>query len=894
MSESNFLWDQVAQRLNACAAEQRVIEVDGRVPRLNAGQQASLRALAERLPKNGVLIADEVGMGKTRIAVEVIRAVTESGGRVAILVPPGLGYQWQDELHAGNVEAPPILRSMRSYFGAWEGDIHRPWFELPVVLLSHAFTNWRLGESSQYWRWALVPELFALWQLDQPGPVPWGFHVAYKQWREKLAKEVPPNSWPGRAQACVSRAAPSIFNSAPTGFPGRSVLDLLAKLPWKIAMEGALYAKDEELRTWLERSIGLGLGMFDLVVIDEAHKSRGSKSGLTGLIDSVVLRSTCARTLAMTATPVELDVNQWNGTLKRIGVDLAFAEGGLGAITAYENAVQKVRQIPNNAEARKSYEQAASDFQHLLSPYLLRRDKREDKAVTDFFEYSKLSPHAYRSEEEISVETTELPQPWKNVVCISEALSVIGKQEAGSMAKRLRLTIGNGHGIAALLATPEPTPDVLGNVLADEQGSSELALPDEKRDLRLKWWREALRRSFPPGRDSLYDHPAIAACVRSVEETTADGEKVLVFGKFVQPLRAFVELMNAREMIRCLQEGRSWPQSKVHETRQGGDDSSERGAVEAACRQLGYLATASEIDDRLETQYGELENRRKQWRTNLLENLEEGIPKGAGDSRVRHLFNAFKSSVERQSAVTGDRGPLAVVGKAMYELMADQKSPEPQDFADAFTQLVNALSDRDDHSDANDDGVLDVTEAAALWPTLEARLNDEYNRPQGGFARLMFGATQPATRRVLQLAFNRAASFPKVLVAQSMVGREGLNLHRACSTVVLLHPEWNPGVVEQQIGRVDRVGSDWSAKLYEAINQHCAPDSLPRIKVRPVIFKGTYDQHNWNVLRARWDDLRAQLHGVVIPPRLVGNDAQLQSIVDGLEKMAPQFSPMRI
>ena len=80
--------------------------------RLNDGQRASLCAIAERLPKNGVVIADEVGMGKTRIAVEVARAVVEAGGRVAILVPPGLGYQWQRELRDGRIEAPQILRSL--------------------------------------------------------------------------------------------------------------------------------------------------------------------------------------------------------------------------------------------------------------------------------------------------------------------------------------------------------------------------------------------------------------------------------------------------------------------------------------------------------------------------------------------------------------------------------------------------------------------------------------------------------------------------------------------------------------------------------------------------------------------------------------------------------------
>ena len=746
-------------------------------------------------------------------------------------------------------------------------------------MISHAFTNWRLGPTSHAWRWALLPELYGLWRKETTGRVPRDFWT-----NGKLDDE-----W-------VEAAAASIMKRLKgAGAKEWHLLEELGqKTPWPEALDANLYGKNQNLRPWLERAVGLGFGVFDLVVVDEAHKSRGADAGLSRLLNSVVLRSPQTRTLAMTATPVELDVDQWSGTLERIGVNLSMTSGGIGVINAYSDAVDKVRKIPNNESARRAYEKAAREFQELLSPYLLRRDKREDKSVISFVEHSKLSHHAYRSEEEIAVETTDLPQHWRNIVCISEALSVIGNQAAGSMAKRLRLTIGNGHGIAALLATPEPTPDVLGNVMSNEQASTETLLADDKRDLRLKWWREALRQSFPLGLDSLYDHPAIAACVNSVEETTADGGKVLVFGKFVQPLRALVELLNAREMVRCLQEGRSWPQSKVHETRQGENDSSERGAVEVACRQLGYSATAAEIDDLLEVQYRELEKRREQWRANLLENLEKGISTGTGDSRIRHLFNAFRSSVKTQSAVTGDRGPLAVVGKAMNELMVDQKSPGPRDFADAFSQLVTALSDRDDHSDTNNDGILDEHEAAALWPTLEARLNDEYSRPQGGFARLLFGATQPASRRMLQLAFNRAASFPKVLVAQSMVGREGLNLHRACSTVVLLHPEWNPGVVEQQIGRVDRVGSHWSAKLDEAIKQDCPPNMLPRIRIRPVIFKGTYDQHNWNVLRARWDDLRAQLHGEVIPLRMIGNDVQLRVIVDGLERIAPKFSPPRL
>lgn len=211
---------------------------------------------------------------------------------------------------------------------------------------------------------------------------------------------------------------------------------------------------------------------------------------------------------------------------------------------------------------------------------------------------------------------------------------------------------------------------------------------------------------------------------------------------------------------------------------------------------------------------------------------------------------------------------MAVVARSMQELMGGTiEKASPTDFAQAFIDLVTAASDRDE-GDVDGDGQLDENEASKLWAELKFRLHEEYNRPEGGYARLMYGETKPATRRILQLAFNRKQCHPKVLVAQSLVGREGLNLHKACRTVVLLHPEWNPGVVEQQIGRVDRIGSLWEEKLDQWIADKQANDNIPRIEIRPIVFRGTYDEQNWQVLHDRWDDLRAQLHGIVISPRI--------------------------
>lgn len=95
---------------------------------LTTGRQRAPGILAKRLPNNGVIIADEVGMGKTRIAVAVARAVIAAGGRVAILVPPGLGYQWSDELQTAGVTAPPILRSLWQYLRHGKPRMKNSWF----------------------------------------------------------------------------------------------------------------------------------------------------------------------------------------------------------------------------------------------------------------------------------------------------------------------------------------------------------------------------------------------------------------------------------------------------------------------------------------------------------------------------------------------------------------------------------------------------------------------------------------------------------------------------------------------------------------------------------------------------------------------------------------------
>jgi hypothetical protein len=354
-----------------------------------------------------------------------------------------------------------------------------------------------------------------------------------------------------------------------------------------------------------------------------------------------------------------------------------------------------------------------------------------------------------------------------------------------------------------------------------------------------------------------------------------------------------VDLLNAREMLRRVERGEAWPQTKVHGDPDGDGENSEWAAVRAARSQLGSPVRLDTLDRTLRTRYDRGNYLRERFRERLIPNIEHGLASLSGASyAAKMIFDALKRSVQGDGArERTEHHPLGLLSRALMELVGSPDGDStPIDCASAFCELILAVTDRDD---AEDESEIDDERATEMWEDIEARLVEEYDRPQGGFARLMYGATSPASRRMIQLAFNRRNSFPNVLVAQSLVGREGLNLHRACRTVVLLHPEWNPGVVEQQIGRVDRVDSHWCSELKKAIAGGATADRLPRIEVRPVIFRGTYDEHHWQVLRTRWDELRAQLHGIVITTIETALDAESKALMDEICSAAPDFSPTR-
>lgn len=71
--------------------------------------------------------------------------------------------------------------------------------------------------------------------------------------------------------------------------------------------------------------------------------------------------------------------------------------------------------------------------------------------------------------------------------------------------------------------------------------------------------------------------------------------------------------------------------------------------------------------------------------------------------------------------------------------------------------------------------------------------------------RLANGSVKKQTRNILVSAFNMPF-FPEVLISSSVLS-EGVDLHWECRTVIHHDLDWNPSNLEQRTGRLDRIGS---------------------------------------------------------------------------------------
>jgi hypothetical protein len=105
------------------------------------------------------------------------------------------------------------------------------------------------------------------------------------------------------------------------------------------------------------------------------------------------------------------------------------------------------------------------------------------------------------------------------------------------------------------------------------------------------------------------------------------------------------------------------------------------------------------------------------------------------------------------------------------------------------------------------------------------------------------------------------------------VGAEGIDLHRQCRQIIHYDLAWNPAVMEQRTGRIDRIGS-------KTFRERALLDGQDGtfLEVGVPYLAGTYDERMYEELR-----LRAQTFEVLTGGEVAADNPEGRDDVDEAE-----------
>lgn len=876
-------WKAVAGTLRRHIKEEAVLPHEKQ--HLDEGQQASLAWIAERLPESGLVLADEVGTGKTRIACALIHAVLDAGGRVAVVVPHGLMHQWATESRKlrANSPTPKELTTLTELLRGLSVGNTSPCPGKPEWwLVSHGFRAPLVRNNSRLWR-AALPALVEM-------------NLASSKNREDA------RTHQGKLYQYIKDASPSWWGWAGMAEIAEEVAPHVRGRPHlrrRIGQLPSLGIKHQSNNTLLshfsdagdghqltEELLGLWLGEFDLIVIDEAHKSRsienpenpaqnaGSNKILARLLDSLLKPSKDSRRLCLTATPMELDISQWSDLLDRSCSRLDRSVSHK-VIKGFRQASTTAAIAPDETQHLVNLEHAAKKFEKSLNHYVTRRRRIKSKEIVAFRDKlidakNQQNPHPHRQIMSLKISWEEQlgqQSPWLAILFAAECMSHSArglKQSAFEQSlqfnqsedqlsekkkKRLKHLIRDVYSRVAA-----------GHLNADLFDEDVRIVPPDDCDeitrgklIRTKYWLSNIQKAMKSGLHE-DEHPRILAAVKEIEEWTLNDEKVLVFGVFLRPLRLLRDVLNVRHAIHSADAGRPISHAIHTDEKLLGIAHRQLERLRAQNALSGYLSTGkkSDLSRALASSHKSYEKIRKKVsrKAKMVVDAWQADPALLGGTRIDRKL---KSTLE---------GLLASF--VLDDLLA-KKSISHDISDDKFLELAGEFVEERLRPLLGELGIdhleKDETEVHAQILT---QLQKDDNGIQSFHARLLQGQTEWQTRRYLQAAFNRPTASPSILIAQSQVGREGLNLHESCRVVIQFHAEWNPAVLEQQIGRVDRKGSLWERRAQEWIDNG-ALGKPPFIEVRQLIFAGTYDAFQWDRLKQRQHTFDASLFGSLLP-----------------------------
>lgn len=843
-----------------------------------ARQQATAAELCRRLNvQPGVVLADEVGMGKTFVALAVAAsaALAEHEAPVVVMVPTGVAEKWVKEwavftdrclAHGApqlRVTETPV-RNGTDFLRLLDDPPHR---RRHLIVVTHGALSARLGDP--WVQLAFVRHALRHQRDTEP------YRKALARWSGKLLREKnftpemvtdllasPPKHW----RRIAARYGLELDDD-PVPEPIIDVLDdidlsALREAIWAIpfrqsaGLEGRLKATRKAIVDALKKAWPEVLGQVDvqlpLLILDEAHHVKNDNQlarlfanpeaeddaealfgPLGGMFD---------RMLFLTATPFQLGHGEllrvlerfegvrWELPLDRVRFRTHLAElrtaldttqaaalrleRAWGRLEAGDDLEQEGVEVPDRVRSARAAVEQLRDAMEAAEVLLRPWVARHMRAGKD--QRRTYLPGASILHQP-EVPTGGIPMSGDGTLpflLATRAQVLVGLH---GLAEHRQARAFFADGLASSFEAYRFTRRNKTAGMDDRAEDGDAALPPE-----LAWYLDHIDRAIPsdgsgPGTNGS-GHPKVEAVVERTAQLWAAGEKVVLFCFYVETGKA----LRAHLSRRLRSEIARRAASKL------GTDGADEEAVFAELGRIGdrieEAPLRGEIEEvvRARLDIESLTDEEQDQAVAIVRRflrtpsfLARFVDLPAVGSLSVDLREPIIESLERPDGSGSSMADkIARFGATLCE-MVDAERTE-------VLESLTTVTTGDIHDRSFDPG--------------EVRLSSDPYLPN---VRLANGSVPPARRRTLMLGFN-SPFFPEVLIASAVMA-EGVDLHLECRHVIHHDLDWSPSTLEQRTGRLDRIASK-------------AERIRKPIEIYEPYLAGMYDEKVYRVVkdRDRW------------------------------------------
>lgn len=854
--------------------------IDLRSPQIKPQDARRQRKTAEEILRRfagqpGQILADEVGMGKTFVALAVAVSVLEAidrGKPVVVMVPPSVGSKWPLEWKkfASSLAPGPLLRAtdhsvtsgaeflkllddparVRKHLiflthGALSNGLSDPLVRLAIV--QRALRSPKLRRQRRVFpRWAdrVIQGLYTQ-RLGEPG-IEELLATPAARWRKRLVGLTRVDVEDDPVPKAVLDALPRLDLGAL-----RRILEENLPLHSSPKIDSRLSRVRSALTTEVASVWRQGLKRLDLdlplLILDEAHHTKNRYTRLSGLFANQEAREEAEtltrgelggafhRMLFLTATPFQLGHNELIEVLDRFkgvrwdDLDRSAYDGQLKdlqlALDASQAAALRLDRSwgrlspadlpkgdvawweqPGQDDVAPSVKSAAAHWvearakarvaQRLLRPHVIRHTRADRLDRRSILCGAALATDDEADHRGLAVDGPAV-LPFLLAARAQALVAMLGLREH----RQARAMFADGLASSFEAYTRTRNPHDLGAEIDDVEVPDSDPLPEE-----VIWYLSRISRALPDEDDeALIEHPKIRATVARAVELWRNREKALVFCFYVatgRALRRHIARAIEREIVQMAAEKLGLPaddEKAVHaaldrfrERLFDTDSPTRRYAMD----ELQGCLRHSLVGEDLETGV-DLCLRFLRTYSFLVRYIDLGRPPREA---LRDAFETRDASGRTFRQVVADFG----------KFIASREPDERALFLSALTEIdIGDIAVRDDEGEREQ---------------LIANV------------RLANGSVERQARERLMIAFN-TPFYPEVLIASSVMA-EGVDLHLMCRNVIHHDLDWNPSVIEQRTGRLDRIGSKGEMT------------DLP-VKVYLPFIEGAQDEKQFRVMRDR-------------------------------------------